>query len=426
MTERALAGSIIALAYGRGSLNIALPIDADIIRPRHGAALLDPADAVRSAIRKPPSGLPLAAMVSAGARVGVSVCDVTRPFPSHLVLPILLDELAGAQVTVFVATGTHRGCTDEELDAMLGPEIRTRVTVIQHDAFDAAAHQPVCPIPGSDVVAAVDSRFLDQDVRVTLGFIEPHFFAGFSGGPKMVAPGLASIETVLELHSAARLADPRATFGVVDGNPVHEGIAAVAAAVGVDFALDVTLDDQHRITGIYAGKPFEAYARGCDRVRATSMTRVALPYDIVVTTNSGYPLDQNLYQGGKGLSAAAGILREGGAILFVSECADGVPAGSAYASSLDRFHDPEDLLGALLQGGVREPEQWAGQKAALVRRRGRVFMHSRGLTDAEVRAAWFEPVDDPTACLEALVAEYGPSCRVAVLPEGPQSIAYLA
>lgn len=426
MTERSLAGSTVALAYGRGTLEIVLPTDADVIRPRHAPPLQDPVGAVRSAFRQPRSGPPLAAIVPARARVGVSVCDVTRPFPSHLVLPILLDEVPGAQVTVFVATGTHRGCTDQELDAMLGPETRRRAIVIQHDAFDGAAHQPVCRIPGSDVVAMVDRRFLEQDVRITLGFIEPHFFAGFSGGPKMVAPGLASIETVLELHSATRLADPRATFGVVDGNPVHEGIAVTAAAVGVDFALDVTLDDEHRITGIYAGNPFDAHARGCDAVRATSMTRVEVPYDIVVTTNSGYPLDQNLYQGGKGLSAAAGILRDGGAILFVSECADGVPAGSAYASSLDRFHDPEELLGALLRGDVREPEQWAGQKAALVRRRGRVFMHSSGLTDAEIRAGWFEPVDDPTACLEALVAEYGPSCRVAVLPEGPQSIAYLA
>ena len=425
MIKRCIAGSIVDLAYGRGSLEVALPVDADVILPRYAAVLPDSAGAVRSAFRSPARGLPVASLVGTGARVGISVCDVTRPFPSSLVLPILLDELPGRQVTVFVATGTHRGCTDEELDAMLGPETRARVTVIQHDAYDALAHSPVCVVPGSDVVAAVDGRFLEQDARITLGFIEPHFFAGFSGGPKMVAPGLASIDTVLELHSAARLADPRATFGIVEGNPVSEGIAAVAAAVNVDFSLDVTLDDQHRMTGIYAGRPFEAHAIGCEALRATAMTRVAEPYDIVVTTNSGYPLDQNLYQGGKGLSAAAGILRDGGAILFASECADGLPAGSPYARSLERFRDPEALLAALLDGSVHEPEQWAGQKAALVRRRARVFMHSSGLTDAEIRAAWFEPVADPSACLAALVAEYGPSCRVAILPDGPQSIAYL-
>ena len=425
MTERRPAGSTVELAYGRGTLAIELPIGADVIRPRHASPIGDPANAVRSAVRNPMGGLPLAAIAPPGTHVGISICDVTRPFPSHLVVPALLDEMPGAQITVFVATGTHRACTDPELDSMLGTATRDRITLVQHDAFESISHAPVCVIPGSAVVAAVDRRFLEQDIRITLGFIEPHFFAGFSGGPKMVAPGLASIETVLELHSAARLADPRATFGVLTGNPVHEGIAAVAAAVGVDFALDVTLDEEQRITGIYAGRPFEAYAQGCHAVRATSMTHVPSPYDVIVTTNSGYPLDQNLYQGGKGLSAAAGILRDGGAILFVSQCADGVPAGSAYASSLARFPDPEDLLAALYRGDVREPEQWAGQKAALVRRRGRVYVHSGGLTDEEIRAAWFEPMDDPTTCLATLVAEYGPSCRVAVLPEGPQSIAYL-
>ena len=425
MIKRVSAGSSVDLAYGRGGLRIAVPVDADVIRPHHATVVPDPGEAVRSAFRTPSSGLPLAELIRPGARVGISVCDVTRPFPSRLVLSKLLEELPGRRVSVFVATGTHRACTDEELAAMLGPDVLARVTVMQHDAFDAGAHRPLCRIPGSDTVAAIDGGFLDQDARITLGFIEPHFFAGFSGGPKMVAPGLASIESVLELHSAARLADPRATFGIVEGNPVHEAISAVAAAAGVDFALDVTLDGEHRITGIYAGRAFDAHQLGCEAVRATAMTRVAVPYDIVVTTNSGYPLDQNLYQGGKGLSAAAGILRDGGSILFVSECADGVPAGSAYARSLERFADPEAYLAAILGGVVREPEQWAGQMAALVRRRGRVFMHSSGLDDAEIRAAWFEPVADPSACLASLAADYGPSCRVAILPEGPQSIAYV-
>ncbi len=357
--------------------------------------------------------------------MGVSVCDVTRPFPSRLVLPVLLDELPEAKVTLFVATGTHRACTDAELDEMLGPAVLGRVRVVQHDAFDAGSHAPVGPIPGSGAVASIDRRFLEQDVRITLGFIEPHFFAGFSGGPKMVAPGLASLDTVLELHSAARLADPRATFGVLAGNPVHEGIAAVAAAVDVAFALDVTLDASHRITGLHAGHPYEAHAAGCEIVRATAMERVDEPYDVVVTTNSGYPLDQNLYQAVKGICAAAGIVRDGGAVLVAAECADGLPAHGRYRALLAQWRSREAFLQAVTSGDLHAHDQWQVQKQALVLERARVLVHAAGLADGEIRAAWFEPAPDLVVALRELVGEYGAGCRMAILPEGPQSIAFL-
>jgi nickel-dependent lactate racemase len=423
--RRAPAGTTVRLAYGRGFLEAVLPVDADVISPRHGSPLPDPSAALADALARPAAGPPLAELVRPGASVGVSICDVTRPFPSSVVLPVLLDAVPTATVTVFIATGTHRACTEQELDAMLGPAVRGRVEVVQHDAFDAGAHAPVGAIAGSDVVASLDRRFLEQDVRITLGFLEPHFFAGFSGGAKMVAPGLASIDTVLELHSAARLADPRATFGALAGNPVHEGIASIAAAVGVDFALDVTLDADHRITGIHAGRPYDAYARGCEIVRETAMEPVDAPYDVVVTTNSGYPQDQNLYQAVKGICAAAGIVRDGGAILLVSECADGLPAHGRYRELLGAHGGAAGFLEALATGELRAHDQWQVQKQALVLQRARVLVHAGGLTDEQIRAAWFEPVDDPTTALRALVAEGGRSCRVAVLPEGPQSIAYL-
>lgn len=426
MDERVPAGTDIGLAYGRGTLAFRLPVEADVIRPRHLAPLGDPAGAVRAAIHAPGAGPALRELVPPRARVGVSVCDVTRPFPSRLSLPVLLDELPEAEVTLFIATGTHRACTDAELDAMLGPAVRERVSIVQHDALDDASHAPVGPIPGSDVVASLDRRFLDQDVRITLGFIEPHFFAGFSGGPKMVAPGLTSLPTVLELHSAVRLADARATFGVRAGNPVHEGIAAVAAAVDVAFALDVTLDASHRITGVYAGRPYMAHAAGCEVVRETAMERVDEPYDVVLTTNSGYPLDQNLYQAVKGICAAAGIVRDGGAVLVAAECSDGLPAHGRYRALLEEWTSREAFLRAVTSGGLRAHDQWQVQKQALVLERARVLVHARGLSADEIRAAWFEPAPDLGAALRSLVDEAGPDCRVAVLPEGPQSIAYLA
>jgi nickel-dependent lactate racemase len=419
-------GSVVRLAYGRTGLDLRLPVPATVIRPRHAPPLADARGSLRDALQKPRSGPALRELVPAGARVGISVCDVTRPFPSSLVLPVLLDEIPDAAVTVFIATGTHRASSAQEIAQMLGASTLGRVDLVQHDAFAVEDHREVCTIGASSQAALIDRRFLDQDVRITLGFIEPHFFAGFSGGPKMVAPGLASIDTVLELHSAARIADPRATFGILDGNPVHEAIEQVASAVDIAFALDVTLDAEKRITGVFAGPPWEAHREGCEAVRATSMVPVEEPFDIVVTTNSGYPLDLNLYQTVKGICAADGILRPGGTILVASECSDGLPDHGQYGSLLAAHGGPTEYLRALESGEVRTHDQWQVQKQALVLQRSRVMVHASGLDGASLRAAWFEPVTDLAATLQRLAEDQGPGCRVAVLPEGPQTIAYLA
>src|SRR5205814_10398794 len=165
-----------------------------------------------------------------------------------------------------------------------------------HHASAARRTRQVGIVLDTQTPALIASAFLDQDVRITTGFIEPHFFAGFSGGPKMVAPGLAAIETVLELHSAARIAHPSATWGITQGNPVHDAVRAIATQVGVIFNLDVTLNRAHAITNIFSGDPFASHAAGCTFARQTAMAPVAQAYDVVLTTNSGYPLDQNLYQ----------------------------------------------------------------------------------------------------------------------------------
>ena len=200
----------VRLAFGRTGLAADVPADADVIEPRYLPGLPDEMAAIRRALEQPIGRPPLRDVVPRAARVGISVCDVTRPFPARRVLPPLLEVLAGreAAVTIFVATGTHRLCTDGELQQMLGPDVLASCRVVQHDAFDRSRHADLGPVPGTRVPALVEREFLEQDVRLTTGFVEPHFFAGFSGGPKMVAPGLAALETVLELHSAARHRPP--------------------------------------------------------------------------------------------------------------------------------------------------------------------------------------------------------------------------
>ena len=416
----------VRLAYGRSGLEVEVPAGADVLEPRPLPGLPDEAAAVRRALREPIAGRPLRELVPPGATVGISVCDVTRAFPARRVLPVLLDELGGADVTVFVATGTHRICTPEELDRMLGAEVLGAVRVVQHDAFDRSRHAEVGVVPGSTAPALIERAFLEQDVRLTTGFVEPHVFAGFSGGPKMVAPGLCHLETVLELHSAARIGDPRATWGVTVGNPVHDGIRGIAGVAGVTFNLDVALNAEQQVTAVFAGELAASHAAGCAFAMDTAMAPVAAPYDVVLSTNSGYPLDQNLYQSVKGMSAAAQIVRGGGAIVVATECADGLPEHGGYKDLLREASGPGEFLDRLSRQRTARHDQWNVQVQALVQRRARVLVHADGLSPEQVRDAWLEPVDDVSACVAALLRSAGPEARLAVLPQGPQTIPYVA
>jgi nickel-dependent lactate racemase len=419
----------VELAYGRRGLSLDLPADADVIEPRYLHGLGDETRAIQAAVRTPGSGPPLRSLVPHGASVGISVCDVTRPFPGKRVLPVIASELracGGGDITVFIATGTHRACTSAELEQMLGSEVLHSCDVVQHDAFDSQRHRQVGTVLDSDVPALVESGFLDQAVRITTGFIEPHFFAGFSGGPKMVAPGLAAIETVLDLHSAARIGSAFATWGITVGNPVHDAVRAIAARVGVTFNLDVTLNREHAITNVFAGDLFGSHTAGCAFARDTAMVAVPAPYDVVVTTNSGYPLDQNLYQSVKGMSAAAQIVKPGGSIIIASECSDGVPAHGGYKQLLQGSRTPDSFLQLLATPGFAAHDQWEAQVQAQIQRKARVYVKTDGLSAADVRGAWLEPIDDVAECVEALMRTAGPGARLAVLPQGPQTIPYIA
>jgi nickel-dependent lactate racemase len=308
---------------------------------------------------------------------------------------------------------------------MFGPRVLERVNIIQHDAFDRNRHTRLGSVPGTDVPALVETAFLEQDVRITTGFIEPHFFAGFSGGPKMVNPGLAGLETVLELHSAARIGHPNARWGTIEGNPIHDPVREIASRAGVTFNLDVTLNRKHQITKVFAGELFQSHRAGCEFARRTAMVGVDQPYDVVVTSNGGYPLDQNLYQSVKGMSAAAQIVKQGGAIVIATECADGMPDHGRYKDLLLHHSGPAAFLRQLDKPGFSVHDQWQVQVQALIQRRARVFVKSAVLTDTELRQAWFEPVNDISEVVRKLMIEAGSGARLAVLPEGPQTIPYV-
>jgi lactate racemase len=418
----------VPLAYGSTGLTVRLPAAATtVITPRPRLAAPDPLATLRAALERPVAGSRLRDLVRAGQRVAISVCDVTRPQPRALMLRAIMEVLDGVvrpeDVVVLIATGTHRASSADERRAMLGDEVLGLWRVMDHDARDRASLTDLGMV--GDVPVLLDREWVDADLRITTGFVEPHFFAGFSGGPKMVAPGLAGLETTLELHNARRIGDPRSTWGVIEGNAVHDAVRAIAAATGVDFALDVLLDDAQRITSAFGGEVISMHAAACAEARREAMQAVDAPFDLVITTNSGYPLDQNLYQAVKGMSAAAEVVRPGGTIICAAECRDGLPDHGSYGRLLHEGRSPADLLERIAMSPVTIPDQWQVQIQARVLMRARVMLRADGLTDDDVRAAHIEPIADIEDAVERLLAE-DPAARICVLPQGPQTIAYVA
>lgn len=418
----------IEVAFGRGSVSVnADPELAEwqVIRPIFEEAIRDPKPGFREAIENPVESDPLSELVSPGDNVVIVTSDGTRPVPNRQLIPWILEALPVPvdQVTVLLGNGTHRANTDEEIAGMFGTAVARRLKIQNHDAFDRSNNvylgRSAC---GTDVW--LDSAYVAADKRIVLGFIEPHFFAGFSGGPKGVAPGVAGIETIHRLHRSDLIANPKSTWGVLDGNPLQREVREAVALCPPDFLVNVTLNDKKAISGFYAGNCLEAHRRGCDAARAASMAPVDRPFHVALTSNSGYPLDQNLYQAVKGMSAAAGIVEDGGTVLVASECSDGVPDHGNFAELMRTGAGPRDVLKAVRE---REPipDQWQAQTLAAILERVDVGVYSR-LDRAEIEACKLGAVEDLEATLREEIRAAGGRARVAVLPDGPLTIPYLS
>ncbi len=426
---RGVAQMRIDLAYGEQGLAVEVrPGRTTVVTPTSLPVAENPAALVRDAIRRPIGSPRLRDIVRRGQTVAISVCDGTRPQPRDVVVHALLEELDGIvtldDVVVLVATGTHRGNTPAELRAMLG-DLVDQLRVVNHDARDDASlvwtgrH-------GDGVPVWLNREWVEADVRITTGFVEPHFFAGFSGGPKLAVPGLAGLETVLTLHDARRIGHPRARWGVVEGNPVHDDIRAAVAATGTTFALDVILDRRKRVARALAGELFAMHRQACAVARRLAMTPVPAPFDVVLTTNSGFPLDQNLYQSVKGMSAAAQVVKPGGTIVCAAECRDGFPDHGSYRAELAAAESPAALLEQIRARPRTVPDQWQVQIQADIQTRSRVVMHTSFLSNSDLESVHLEQTADIAATVEDALAAAGPGSRLCVIPEGPQTIPYVA
>ena len=417
----------IQLSYGRTGLPVDFPLPVDVIRPRHVSGLADETAALQAALRSPIGAARLVEQVKAGSRVVIAHSDITRATPNRRILPVLLAELEAAgvrreDIILLNALGTHRQQTPAELRAMLGDFVVDSYCCLQHDAYDDANLVSLGATTFGHPVR-LNRTLLEADLKILTGFIEPHFFAGFSGGPKGVLPALAGAESVLSNHGYSMIADPKATWGICEGNPIWEEMREMALKVTPAFLLNVALNAEKQITGIFAGDVVAAHRAGREFVRQNAMVKVAAAYDVVVTTNSGYPLDQNLYQTVKGMSAASQIVRPGGAILMAADCEDGLPDHGLYAQLLADAGSPDAILAMLARPGFNAQDQWQAQVQANIQKKADVHVFSDGLSDEQICRALFTPCRDLSASVQALAQKHG--SRVCVLPDGPLTIAYL-
>jgi len=418
----------VKLAYGQGYLTVDLPEDrTTIIEPLHNPGLPDEQAAVLAALQNPIGSRPLRELIKPADRVCIAFTDLTRATPNDRIIPWLLahlDHVSRGNITLLNQLGTHRPNTRAELEQMLTPAVCANYRVLNHQPENPEALvQLGSTSDGSP--ALLNRHLVDADARIITGFIEPHFFAGFSGGPKGIMPGCAGLTTVMSNHGAKNIGDPRAAFGITEGNPLWEELRDIALRVGPSFLLNVTLNEQRQITGVFAGDLLTAHKVGCEFVRKSAMQRVKSPFDIVVTTNSGYPLDLNLYQGVKGMSAGARIIQQGGLLILACECREGVPAKSPMDTLLRSAASPEEILTMLATPGFARPEQWQAQIQALIQRRAEVLVYS-SLPDDVIRACHLKPCHDIASAVRERLDSLGQNARVAVLPQGPLTIPYLA
>jgi nickel-dependent lactate racemase len=418
----------VRLQYGREGMDIDVPgTEVTVVEPRFVPGLPDEAAAFRDAVRRPIGAPPLREIVKASDGVAVVIPDLTRPLPSDRLLPWLFAELAhvpAERFTIVNGTGSHRVNTPEELAAMVGPEVLARHRVVNHTSHDPASMLPAGKSRDGETVL-LNREYVEADRRIVLGFIEPHFMAGFSGGYKGIFPAVADIASIMRYHDARTIGDPRSTWGLLEGNPTQAIVRHNGSLVPLDFCVNVTLNRRREITRFFCGDAVAAHEAGCAFSKTTAMVACPRPFPVVVTTNSGYPLDQNLYQTVKGMSAAAQIVEEGGYIAAAARCNDGFPEHGNFKKLLFDHPSPRAVLDAIEAPGFSLYDQWEAQLLALIRLKARVGLRSE-LADEDVRRAHLEPIADVGAAVARELERRGRDAPVAVLPEGPQTIPYVS
>jgi nickel-dependent lactate racemase len=419
----------VSLPYGDGIIDANVPEASMVLRPAHADVIDDPYAAVRRALAEPVAGPPLARIARGGATAAIVVSDVTRPVPNQLLLPPILEMLeAGgvraSDVTIVIGTGLHRPSRPDELIRVLGEPIAGQFRVVDHDARDRSTQEFLLRTPrGVDVW--VNREYMRADIRILTGFVEPHLFAGYSGGGKAMLPGVCGAESIMANHDARMVGHPGATWCVTAGNPIFEEMRDVALKSDPHFTLNVTLDVEKQLTGVFAGELVAAHDAAISHAARQYIRPIERQFDVVVVTNMGYPADLSLYQSVKGMSVASQACSTGGAILLVAECREGL-GGPEYVDLMRSEQSPRALLARFEQGAHQTlHDQWQVQVQAMVQARCDVWLHS-SLDRATVESAHLCYAADVDSALEHILGEQRARLRrepaVCVMPYGQLTV----
>jgi nickel-dependent lactate racemase len=418
----------VRLKYGEQGLELNFPETpnfAGILYPKQAAPLVDPASAVQAALSEPHDSKPLRELAHGRRDAVIVISDITRPVPNPLLLRPIIAELETAgissdRITILIATGIHRPNEGAELEPLVGPEIARRFRVVNHFSKRQEEMDLVGTI-GDNVPAYINRLYLKADLKILTGFIEPHMWAGFSGGRKSILPGISSVKTLEFMHGPEMVAHPQTRYGVLEGNPFHEAGLAVMEKAGADFIVNVTLDTSKRVTGVFAGHPVKAHLHGVDFLSQHCVRHLPQPLDFVVTTNAGAPLDCNLYQSAKGLSGVSGAVREGGVILIATECLEGF-GSEEYRAVFEHATTPAAFIQKLMKKEFFLPDQWCAQETYQVMLKNEVWVYTHGIDAGTLKRFHFNPVTDLDAAIEQLLERFGREARWAIVPDGPMLI----
>ena len=412
----------ISIPYGKTSLSCTLP-DCALLTSRVGELKSDRAgiDLVREAMANPIGSPNLSELARGKKSCTVIISDHTRPVPSRDILPPMLEQLREGnpeiQITLLVATGFHRLTTAGELKNKLGEEIASREKIVIHNAFDADSNVEIGTLP-SGAPLVIDRAAVETELLVAEGFIEPHFFAGFSGGRKSVLPGVCDKTTVLGNHCGAFIASPCARTGILEGNPLHRDMVAAAEMAKLAFIVNAVIDEEKKTVAAFAGDFRKAHEAGVSFLRQYCEVK-AEPADIVITSNGGAPLDQNIYQCVKGLTAAEATAREGAVLIICAELADGT-GGEGFYRSLRDCESPRAHFEQCVATPQAEtiPDQWESQILARILMKHRVIFVSRPEMESTIREMKLDFAPNIEQALAMARAEKGENARITVIPNG--------
>jgi nickel-dependent lactate racemase len=414
-------------SFGKSGIEVSVPAGyrTQLLRSHTAAALGDVNAALAAALDAPIGCEPLKKLAAGKKTAAISVCDITRPAPNSLTLPPVLERLHAAGIpvegiTILIATGLHRAATPEEVEVIVGPEIARKYRVESHDARNLAAHRSLGTTKRGTPVY-VDERFMAADLHITLGFVEPHLMLGFSGGRKLVVPGLAAQETIKVIHSPRFMREPLATEGSIKGNPLHAELLECAAMARHDFILDVTLTQDREISGVFAGDPVKAHAAAVTFLEGTSLDTLAEAADAVITSGAGYPLDLTFYQVVKGITAAEHIVKPGGRILVIGECAEGM-GSPEFAHRMRTLRGFQEFLNEIRNTKV-EVDQWQLEKLALVGVAHELYFYTPGVSGRELGCLGARAFGNLDAAVAALLDGLSKDARVVLVPDGPYTYA---